>query len=37
MRSEVVLKWFAVWVLFVVLLLAVMLCGGASLIVKVLG
>ena len=37
MRSEVVLKWFAVWVLFVVMLIAAMICGGASLIIKVLG
>jgi hypothetical protein len=36
MRNTV-LKWFGVWVLFVVLLGAAMICGGASLIVKVLG
>ena len=37
MKKDTVLKLFAVWVLFVVLLLAVMICGGASLIIKVLG
>jgi hypothetical protein len=36
MKKDTVLKWFAVWVLFVVLLIAAMICGGASLIVKFL-
>jgi len=36
MRNTV-LKWFGVWVFFVVLLIVAMICGGASLIIKVLG